>query len=230
MGIKCDKCDGEFIDSKALGQHKQAKHSDQQIVSSKVLQRMQEKEVRKAERSSELKSESRSKAFKYGGLVAIIAVLAYAWMAYAPTSTNSGSSPSSSIISKSADFILPKAGDHWHAYPTVTVCGEKKELPYPLQGIMGVERLHTHGPPENYVHIEQAANNPDDIKLGKYFDYLNVKFAANSISWGSVNVKNGDKCPDGIEGKLKVSVNGKEISDPRNLVIQDQQKIDIVFG
>ena len=193
---------------------------------------MAEKEERKIEKAAKAGSEKRGKALKYGGIFVVLILMGYGiTVITSPKGDQGPSAPSGSLVSgSSADYILPKANDHWHAYPTVTVCGEKKELPYPLQGIMGAHTLHTHAPPENYAHIEQATSNPDDIKLGKYFDFLNVKFSAESISWGSVNVKNGDKCPDGKEGKLKVSVNGKERADPRNLVLQDQQKIDIVFG
>ncbi|HLD57654.1 MAG TPA: hypothetical protein VJA47_05075 [archaeon] len=47
MGIKCDKCDGEFGSAQALEQHSQAKHSENKIVSEKVLQRMEKKEERR---------------------------------------------------------------------------------------------------------------------------------------------------------------------------------------
>ena len=115
-----------------------------------------------------------------------------------------------------------KGNVHWHAYPTVEICGEEKQLPYPIGANehLGSALLHTHSPPENYIHIEGHVYSADEIKLGKYFDGLGVKFNQDEI----FDTKNGDLC-NNQPGKLRMFANNVESFEFRNYVIKDQDKI-----
>ncbi|MBI5391766.1 hypothetical protein HZB00_02065 [Candidatus Woesearchaeota archaeon] len=115
---------------------------------------------------------------------------------------------------------------HWHAYPTVMVCGEEKTLPYPAPSQhLGNPLLHTHAPPENYAHIEGQIYNKDDITLGKYFDAIGVKFSNTGI----LEKRNGEKCGNGKPGQVRMSVNGVPNTELRNHVLADGEKILITF-
>lgn len=118
-----------------------------------------------------------------------------------------------------------KTNIHWHAYPKVIICDEEKELPYPLgQAHLGNALLHTHSPPDNFIHIEGRIYSVDDIKLGKYFDVIGVSFNQDQI----FDIKNGDLC-NGELGKLKMFVNDVENFEFREYILRDQDNILIKF-
>ena len=157
---------------------------------------------------------TKRKITKYVIILIIIALIAYGVYAlYQKTSK--------------LDFSTYTQGAvHWHAYPTVEICDEEKELPYPIGANehLGSALLHTHTPPENYIHIEGRVKSEEDIKLGKYFDNIGVKFSQEQI----FDTKNGDLC-NGKPGKLKMFVNDVENFEFRNYTIKDQDRILIKY-
>ena len=132
------------------------------------------------------------------------------------------------LFKKSAEkeaTAYTKTNVHWHTYPKVIICGEEKELPYPLgQGHLGNALLHTHSPPDNFMHIEGKVYSADEIKLGKYFEVLGIKFTQSQI----FDKKNGDLC-NGKLGKLKMFVNDIENFELNNYVIKDKDNILIKY-
>ncbi|MEK6907354.1 MAG: C2H2-type zinc finger protein [Nanoarchaeota archaeon] len=118
-----------------------------------------------------------------------------------------------------------KTSVHWHAYPTVIICGEEKQLPHPLGSAhLGNNLLHTHAPPDNFIHIEGRVYSPDEIKLGKYLDVIGVKFDQDRI----LDKKNGDLC-NNKAGKLRIFVNDIENFEFRDYIMKDQDKILIKY-
>ena len=124
---------------------------------------------------------------------------------------------------------------HWHAYIDLNICGQKVDLPCPeTSGIVhgeeycGTPMLHHHR--DNTLHIEGRIKKKEDIALGKFFDAINETFDKDKI----LDKKNGDLCPDGRPGLVKMYVNGQPRTDFRDYIpfaSQDERKqiINITF-
>ncbi len=125
---------------------------------------------------------------------------------------------------------------HWHAAVELSICGEKidlpcgKETPGTVHGkdFCGEHIMHHHF--DNTIHIEGLIQKKEDIALGKFFDIISVPFDKDKI----LDKKNGDLCPDGKPGKLKMYVNDQPREDFRDYVpiaVQDARKqvIKLVF-
>lgn len=131
---------------------------------------------------------------------------------------------------------------HWHAYPEVFVCGEKKTLPFPAKESddLGTASLHTHKS-ENWVHLEGRFDIAKPPQLAEYFKVIGVTFSSERIEWKAgngvdvdasvpaVDVKNGDAC-SGAPGNWKMLVNGKESSEWGEHRIFDGEKYRFEFG
>lgn len=119
---------------------------------------------------------------------------------------------------------FPTGNVHWHAYPTVEVCGEERLLPVPNPGQshLGSPLLHTHE--DRWIHVEGAVNSPQDIALGKYMQYIGVKFDSTHL----MEKANGDLC-NASAGKVRLFVNGTENFEFENHIIRDQEKILFKF-
>lgn len=126
------------------------------------------------------------------------------------------------LISNSYQESYTKEQVHWHATVNVFTCGEKRELPIPLQGHLGGPLLHTHD--DGRIHIEGKIWKGEDITLGKYFKVIGLKFTNEQI----MNFKNGDLC-DGKSGKVKLFVNDEENSELSDYVIKDDEGYEIRF-
>ncbi len=124
---------------------------------------------------------------------------------------------------------------HWHAYVDMSICGEHKDLPKSEGGdtvhgkqFKGIHLLHTHD--DNIIHIEGLIQKKEDIALGRFFDVIEMPFDKDKI----MDKKNGDLCPDGRPGILKMYVNDQPRTDFRDYVpfaAQDARKqiIKLVF-
>ena len=125
---------------------------------------------------------------------------------------------------------------HWHALVDISLCGEHKELPCGKEtpgtvhgkNFCGEHLMHHHF--DNTIHMEGLIQKKEDIALGKFFDTISVPFDKDKI----MDKKNGDLCPDGRPGVLKMYVNDQPRADFRDYVpsaTQDarQQIIKLVF-
>lgn len=105
--------------------------------------------------------------------------------------------------------IIARNGLHWHANLSVNIFGETQDIPAGL----GLERLphnpmHTHDR-DGVIHMEFAGLvKENDLLLGNFFKIWRKTFP---------------------EGQSKMLVNGKENSEFENYVMQDGDKIEIIF-
>lgn len=105
---------------------------------------------------------------------------------------------------------------HWHADFEIWICGEKVVLSGPtgITNRIGTPTLHHHG--DYRIHIEGIIKEREEATLGHFFDVINVPFGNNRI----LNMKNGDFCPDGKQGRVKMFVNDELYEgDYRNYII-----------
>jgi hypothetical protein len=114
---------------------------------------------------------------------------------------------------------------HIHAHLEIFVDGKQEPIPAnigidPATGFLSP--LHTHGTapdnPEGTIHME--ADQEYEFTLGQFMNVWGVKFSKDQL--GSLKPK-GDQ-------KLQVFVNGKPVSDPVNLIMQEHDNIVIGYG
>ena len=122
-----------------------------------------------------------------------------------------------------ADQIVANSGLHWHPKVTVTIKGEKQEIPANL-GLGGAVhgKIHTHDTDakDGVVHIEaQGVVTKDDIRLGRFFQVWGKEFTSTKIF---------DKT-NGAEGTVKMMVNGKETIEFENYKMRDGDQIEIKY-
>jgi hypothetical protein len=132
------------------------------------------------------------------------------------------SQPSPSTV---GGITFPTGVVHWHAFPSVEICGQDVLLPVPNpgQGHLGSPLLHTHD--DRWIHVEGAVNSPNDITLGKYFDFIGVNFSSTQL----MDKTNGDLC-NGVPGQVQLFINGSESFEFGDHIIMDQEKILLKFG
>lgn len=122
---------------------------------------------------------------------------------------------------------------HWHADLEIEICGEKIVLPHSagLQGKVGTELLHHHN--DMRIHIEGIIIKLTKVDVQHFFQAIGGDLTAVSISVPQAlppdsnprAYKNGDYCPDGKAGTLRVFVNDKKIENPHKYVIAPYGKI-----
>ncbi|MEE9286059.1 MAG: hypothetical protein V3V35_10085 [Dehalococcoidia bacterium] len=117
-------------------------------------------------------------------------------------------------------------GDHWHAPISITVCGGSYTEPQqsPLPG------LHTHN--DGVIHIEprRSGEAGSNASLGTYFRTSQLLVEEDLIQIpGEQAFRNGDPCPDGQPGQLRVLVNGGEVEDFLNYLPQNGDRIAVTF-
>jgi hypothetical protein len=119
---------------------------------------------------------------------------------------------------------------HWHVHADIKVCDETKIFPYETGDL---ETLHTHVE-TNKIHwhgllpvdpVTRAVTDYSQMKMSILFSELKVPISNNGI----YDFKNGDSCPNGRIGNLKVSVNGQEQKDFLNYILKDGDHISIEF-
>jgi len=122
---------------------------------------------------------------------------------------------------------------HWHADFEIRICGEKIVLPEPtgIANRVGTEDVHHHG--DYRIHLEGIMKEREDATLGHFFDAIDVSFSNGKI----LNMDNGDYCPDGKKGSVRMFVNGNLYDkNYRDYVIAPYSQvppgdfIKIVFG
>ena len=94
----------------------------------------------------------------------------------------------------------PSIGDHIHAALDIYVCGQKEpNLPFFAAGV------HTHGDGLMHIHPESAAEEGAGAAVGKFFQYGGWELTTSTLSLpGDRTFNNGDPCPDGQTGVLRV--------------------------
>lgn len=120
------------------------------------------------------------------------------------------------------DQIVAKTGLHWHPKVTVTIKGEKQEIPANL-GLGAVHsKIHTHDTDnkQGIVHMEmKGIVIKDDTRLAKFFQVWGKEFNATKLF---------DKT-NGSDGSVKMFVNGQENSESENYLMKDGDNIEIKY-
>lgn len=119
--------------------------------------------------------------------------------------------------------IISRNGLHWHPKLSIIIDGEKQKLPADI-GISGTghEEIHTHDKDakDGVVHMEMSGIvTKDETKLGNFFRIWGEEFTATQI----LDKKNG------LEGNVKMIVNGKENKEFGNYLMEDKDSIEIRY-
>jgi len=118
--------------------------------------------------------------------------------------------------------IAERNGLHWHPKLTVTIKGQRQEIPANL-GIGAVHQdLHTHDQDakDGVIHMEmKGIVTKDELKLRNFFRIWGKEFSSIQI----FDKKNGE------EGNVKMMVNGKESTDFENYQMRDGDNIEIRY-
>lgn len=130
---------------------------------------------------------------------------------------------------------------HWHADFEVWACGDKISLKQAggWTTRVGPLLLHHHG--DDRMHVEGIVRELQDVSLKEFFKAIGGGFTRGELllidSQGLLrHWNNGEACPDGSAGTLKMLVNGKPNSEFGNYVIAPYADvppgdvIKIVFG
>lgn len=118
-----------------------------------------------------------------------------------------------------ASVIISKSGLHWHADLSIKILGKLQDIPANI-GLGITERyVHTHET-GGFIHMEfPIVVREDDIKLGRFFENWGKKFNKDCIL---------NQC-NGLEGEVKMFVNGELNFEFENYIMQDGDKIEIIF-
>ncbi len=115
--------------------------------------------------------------------------------------------------------FLSKNGLHWHATLHIKINGAEISIPQGI-GLGAVHNpIHTHDP-DNVIHLEfDGVVKKEDLALKNFFKVWDKDFSRESVL--------GNKTGEG--GTVKMFVNGKENSEFENYLMQDGDKIEIVY-
>ncbi|MEM4255146.1 MAG: hypothetical protein QXR53_02335 [Candidatus Norongarragalinales archaeon] len=119
---------------------------------------------------------------------------------------------------------------HWHADYEVWACGEKIEMQMSegLSNKIGTQLFHHHN--DMRIHVEGVVMNLEDVELGEFFEAIGGEFTKDELKVvlqdGTVQtLRNGDLCPDGHAGTLKLYVNGELNKKMNEYVIKPYSQV-----
>ncbi len=120
------------------------------------------------------------------------------------------------------DQIVARTGLHWHPKVTVSIKGEKQEIPANL-GLGAVHgNIHTHAQDnkEGVIHMEiQGVVTKEDTKLAHLFQVWGKDFSSTKLF---------DKTT-GSEASVKMTVNGQENTEFENYLMKDGDTIEVKY-
>jgi hypothetical protein len=126
------------------------------------------------------------------------------------------------------DEMPPRIGrDHWHASYQFHVCGE---IQPPAAFWPG--GVHTHDDGIIHIHPVQPSEEGRGSRLVMWFEYGGGVLTDDEVRLPGQDVtyRNGDRCPDGREGRVQVIVNAIPLEDWSEYIPQDGDHVIIVFG
>lgn len=150
----------------------------------------------------------------------------------APARNEIADKTASLATNENADEVISQKGIHWHPDLSITIKGERQSIPsnigigmqfagYPqYDSMMMMTDMHTHDA-SGQLHWEvmEGPVKKEDIRLGQFFAVWGKKFTNSCIF---------EKC-NGTEGRVIFKINGKDNPDFENYLVQDKDKIEIVF-
>lgn len=111
--------------------------------------------------------------------------------------------------------IISKQGIHWHTELSISILGEKQDIPADI-GIGAVHNpIHTHDT-DGVIHMEfSGLVRKDDVKIEQFFKIWKKEFNKDCIF---------DKC-----NGVKMLVNGEVNQEFENYIMKNKDKIEIIF-
>lgn len=193
-----------------MNEQKLSKHKRRQL---KIQQRKEDEEQM-------LKSQEKKQFIKKFAIYGIAGIVIVVIASIIFTSF----SDAQAIEYDTSSLSFPLGNIHWHATPVVNICGENKAIPKPSAGRhLGSSLLHTHE--DRLIHLEGTVSSPSQITIGAFMTNIGVRFSQNELA----DKKNGDACPNGEIGQVKLLVNGTENDQYENYVIRENDKIEMRF-
>lgn len=117
-----------------------------------------------------------------------------------------------------AEFISNR-GIHWHTELSITILGQEQVIPDNIGRGIAEQPIHTHEE-DKTIHLEFGGSvKEDDIQLGRFFEIWDRQFNEDCI-FTSCN---------GVEGTVKMFVNGEPNFEFENYAMRDEDKIAIIF-
>ena len=230
---KCEQCQKDFQTEEGLAQH----NSDKHVIGNLTKHEMKEKknEEREQEKKQEGAKQRRGKRAKKSAII-IVVLLILAGIGYVVTNLPKETQPPAGSYDLTG---FPSSFIHWHADVDVVICGEDRRLPEAsIGGLLGTNRLHTHDSATNLnslpgsdgngvIHTEgNIRQSPSEHTLEKFMRNIGVKFSETEI----MDKKNGDTCPDGSIGSVKVLLNDQPLSNFTTYLPRDKDFIRIEFS
>lgn len=209
MSDFCDACSREFGSKEALEMHNLAKHSIAGEMG-KGERKQAREEIKQGFQQKKIRTKRAKQFFWYGLGIIFVGFIIYGIV----------------VLAKSPG-TYSKGPVHWHANLAIFTCGEQIPLPKPTGGsvhgepFIGTPFMHLHNEPT--IHIEGTIKSPADITLGRFMEVIGMNFKEDEL----LNYKNGDVCPDGTPGKVKLLVNGRESEELTAKVIVDGEKYEL---
>tara|TARA_B100000315_G_scaffold254957_1_gene297135 strand:+ start:432 stop:992 length:561 start_codon:yes stop_codon:yes gene_type:complete len=115
--------------------------------------------------------------------------------------------------------IISDQGIHWHTELSITILGQEQVIPDDVGHGSPEQPVHTHEE-DNFIHLEFVGLvKEDDIRLGRFFKNWNRQFNQDCIF---------TNC-NGVEGTVKMFVNGEPNFEFENYVMRHEDKITIIF-
>jgi hypothetical protein len=121
----------------------------------------------------------------------------------------------------------PVIGDHWHATYRIIICDEPQpHLAFWPGGV------HTHDDGIIHIHPIEPQEEGKGATLAKWFEYGGGQLTQESIRLPGRNETwiDGEPCPEGENGHLRVLVNGEPINRWTDYIPRDSDSIVIIFG
>ena len=157
----------------------------------------------------------------------LVLLIVLAAMVVARQFIDGGADGDSSTVSPTPTVTRPRINDHWHATYEVFVCGQRQpNFPFWPGGV------HTHDDGVIHIHPSLPQEEGAGAHLVKWFQYGGGKLTQTQMRMpGSrETLRNGDECPDGTEGVLRMFVNGAKMDNWSDYIPQDGDRIRIEFG
>lgn len=128
--------------------------------------------------------------------------------------------------------VISPEGIHWHPQLTIYIKGKKQDIPSNIgigsqysssrfyDSMMDMTDIHTHDA-SGQLHWEvmQGPTKKGYLRLGNFFEIWGKPFNQNQI----FDFTNGG------QGKVKMTVNGKDNTEFENYHIQDKDNIEIRY-
>lgn len=120
---------------------------------------------------------------------------------------------------------------HWHSQLEMSTCGKPVHLPLEAGDLNKQhthkerDRLHFHA----LIKTDETGTNllePEKLRVGDLFEQLNIRFTRDCF----MDYCNGDACPDGKPGTLRMAVNGVPNNEFAEYVWRDGDVIRIVLS